>query len=52
MLINEVVLTEWSWKDLLPQRLDVVGKPMPAKDSYGREDVKQLNYQLDLFQES
>ena len=49
MLINEVVLTEWSWKDLLPQRLDVVGKPMPAKDSYGREDVKTIELPIGSF---
>ena len=49
MKINEVVLTEWSWKDLLPQRLDVVGKPMPAKDSYGREDVKTIELPIGSF---
>jgi|TARA_B110000263_G_scaffold138290_1_gene119963 hypothetical protein len=42
-------LSEWNWRQPFSfPRPDVVGKPLPAKDSYGREDVKTIELPIGL----
>jgi hypothetical protein len=46
---EEVELSEWNWRQPFSfPRPDVVGKPLPAKDSYGREDVKTIELPIGL----
>ena len=42
-------LSEWNWRQPFSfPRPDVVGKPLPSKDSYGREDVKTIELPIGL----
>jgi hypothetical protein len=47
--VREEELDEWSWRQPFSfPRPDVVGKPLPARDSYGREDVKTIELPIGL----
>mgnify|MGYP006144784059 CR=1 FL=1 len=47
--LDDKELNEWSWKKPLSfPRPSVVGKPMPAKDSYGRANVKTIQLPIGL----
>jgi len=48
--LDDKELNEWNWKKPLSfPRPSVVNKPMPAKDSYGRADVKTIQLPIGSF---
>ena len=47
--LDDEELSEWNWRQPFSfPRPDVVGKPLPSKDSYGREDVKTIELPIGL----